>query len=144
MLTDPSILNLLLVEDSDDDAFFFLRALDKAELGCSVNRAFNGAEAIEFLEAARTSNAQKLPSAMFLDLKMPILNGFEVLDWVRTHDFASQIRIVVLSGSDHEGDKQRAAQLGAFDYLVKPIRVAHLERVLRDLCPAKQETGVHS
>ena len=142
MLIDPSTLNLLLVEDCDDDAFFFLRALDKAGLGCSVNRAFNGAEAIEFLEAA--SNAQKLPSAMFLDLKMPILNGFEVLDWVRGQNFATRIRIVVLSGSDHEGDKQRATQLGALDYLVKPIRVAHLERVLRDLCPAKQETGVHS
>jgi len=65
---------------------------------------------------------------------MPIVNGFEVLEWLRTQPFAAQIQVVVLSGSEHEDDKERAAGLGAADYLVKPVRVADLHRLLRNVC----------
>jgi CheY-like chemotaxis protein len=75
-----------------------------------------------------------LPFAIFLDLKMPVLNGFEVLEWMRTQTFSSSIHVIVLSGSDYPEDKERAARLGATDYLVKPVRVEDLQRYLREVC----------
>src|SRR5436190_6948471 len=119
MLTTPQKPTLLLVEDSEDDAFFFERTLQKSGVTCAVHHVTNGAEAIEFLRNALSSDSESLPHAIFLDLKMPVLNGFEVLDWMRTQTFPSQIPVLVLSGSEHQEDKDRAARLGATDYLVK-------------------------
>lgn len=134
--TKPSVL---LVEDSEDDAFFFKRTLQKSGHTCVLHRANNGAEAVEFLQTASTSGSEALPHVIFLDLKMPVLNGFEVLDWLRQQSFASQVRVIVLSGSEQQNDKDRAAELGASDYLVKPVRTGDLDRFLKDICPA--DTG---
>jgi len=135
MLTDTNTPTLLLVEDSDDDAFFFRRTLEKSGATCHLQHVTNGAEAVDYLVAARDGGKQKLPNAIFLDLKMPILNGFEVLDWMRTQTFPAPIQVLVLSGSEHEEDKERALRLGASDYLVKPVKVSDLHRFLRHVCP---------
>jgi len=137
--TNPNYL--LLVEDSDDDAYFFERTLQKSGIRCGIHRVADGAEAIQFLQMVSRSESGTLPVIMFLDLKMPIVNGFEVLDWLQNQSFATQIRVIVLSGSEHQSDKDRAAQSGAKDYLVKPIRVSDLNRFLKDLCPASPEIG---
>lgn len=141
MLTEKAKPNLLLVEDSEDDAYFFGRTLQKSGLQCGLHHSVNGAEAIDFLQNVSVSDPEALPSVVFLDLKMPVVNGFEVLAWLQTQTFADRIRVVVLSGSEHQSDKDRAAQLGAPDYLVKPITICDLERLLRDVCPAKSEAG---
>ncbi|HLX71758.1 MAG TPA: response regulator [Verrucomicrobiae bacterium] len=138
--TKPSVL---LVEDSEDDAYFFKRTLQKSGHTCVFNRAANGAEAVEFLQTASTSSSQTLPHVMFLDLKMPVLNGFEVLDWLKHQSFASQVRVIVLSGSEHQNDKDRAAKLGASDYLVKPVRAGDLNRFLNEICPADTGKGTN-
>src|SRR6185369_580612 len=96
---------ILLVEDSDDDVFFFRRTLERSDVDCGVHRVTNGAEAVEFLRNASSSNSQPLPKTIFLDLKMPVLDGFEVLEWMRTQTFPSQIQVIVLSGSDHPDDR---------------------------------------
>jgi CheY-like chemotaxis protein len=131
-----TIPTVLLVEDSEDDAYFFKRTLQKSGHTCTLYRANDGAEAIQFLQSTATSDSHKLPHVIFLDLKMPVLNGFEVLDWLRQQSFAPQVRVIVLSGSEHQNDKDRAAQLGASDYLVKPVRAGDLNRFLNDICPA--------
>jgi len=138
---NPSVL---LVEDSEDDAFFFQRTLQKSKHTCAFIRAVNGAEAVELLQQSSGSDSRQLPEVMFLDLKMPVLNGFEVLDWLKQQPFASQIRVIVLSGSEHQNDKDRAAELGASDYLVKPVRIGDLDRFLKDICPAEAERGNNS
>ena len=140
MRTEKTKPSLLLVEDSEDDAYFFRRTLQKSKLGCHLHHSMNGAEAIDFLRGALT-NSEEIPAVMFLDLKMPVLNGFEVLAWLQTQTFASRIRVVVLSGSEHQSDRDRAAQLGAADYLVKPVTISDLEHFLRDLCPPVAELG---
>ena len=135
MQTDTSLPTVLLVEESEDDAFFFERTLQKAgRIGC-VQRAADGAEAIAFLRTALAGPPEKLPRVVFLDLKMPVLNGFEVLEWMATEPFPPEMRVIVLSGSDHHEDRSRAAQLGATDYLVKPVRVRDLQKLLPDICP---------
>lgn len=138
--TKPSVL---LVEDSEDDAYFFKRTLQRSGHTCVFHRAANGAEAVEFLQTASTSSSQTLPHVIFLDLKMPVLNGFEVLDWLRQQSFAPQVRVIVLSGSEIQNDKDRAVQLGASDYLVKPLRADDLNRFLKDICPADAGRGTN-
>jgi CheY-like chemotaxis protein len=64
---------------------------------------------------------------------MPVLNGFEVLDWIRQQPFAPSLRVVVLSGSDQEKDRQKAHALGALRYQVKPVKVQNLTKDLLDL-----------
>ncbi len=141
MSTELTKANLLLVEDSEDDAYFFRRTLRKSGLGCVVHHSANGAEAIDYLQNISASDPEAIPPVMFLDLKMPVLNGFEVLDWLQNQDFASRIQVIVLSGSEHQSDKDRAARLGAKDYLIKPVTTADLNRFLRNVCPETAETG---
>jgi CheY-like chemotaxis protein len=131
---DTKSPTLLLVEDSDDDAFFFKRTFEKSGVACSLHHVTNGAEAVDLLQNAANSEPLNLPIAIFLDLKMPVLNGFEVLEWMRTQTFPSNIHVIVLSGSDYPDDKERAARLGATDYLVKPVKVEDLHRYLREVC----------
>jgi len=135
MSREPDHPTLLLVEDSEDDAFFFRRALQKSGVGCSFHHVTNGAKAIEFLKNASASAEARLPQLIFLDLKMPVMNGFEFLEWMATQTFRSAPQVVVLSGSEHQEDKTRAAQLGATDYLVKPMKASDLQRFLRPVSP---------
>src|SRR6185369_5913535 len=77
MATESKTPFLLLVEDSEDDAFFFRRTLQKSEVGCSLQHVTDGAQAVEFLQNASSSDDQHFPRVIFLDLKMPVLNGLE-------------------------------------------------------------------
>lgn len=106
---------ILLAEDSDDDAFFFERAVKKACLGCSFVRAGNGKIAIEML------SGKVEPFLVFLDLKMPVMSGFDVLMWLASSARGAKPKVIVLSGSNDQADRTRAFSLGASDYLVKPI-----------------------
>src|SRR6187455_2125842 len=135
MPSDPKSSMLLLVEDSEDDAFFFGRTLQKSGLPYSVHHVINGALAVEFLRGIASSNYEGLPQAIFLDLKMPVLNGFEVLDWLRSQAFPSQMRVFVLSGSEHHEDRERSLRMGAADYLVKPVKAHDFQRLLASVPP---------
>jgi CheY-like chemotaxis protein len=111
---------VFLADDSEDDAFFFERALRKADVGCSLRHAINGKAAVEMLETA-AGRPGSVSSLMFLDLKMPVMSGFEVLEWLKKTGFMPSPHVIVLSGSDDQHDRARALSLGAADYLVKPI-----------------------
>ena len=90
----------------------------------------------------KSSASAELPEIIFLDLKLPILNGFELLNWLEKQSFYRQMRVIVLSGSEHQSDKNRAAQMRATDYVVKPIKVSDLNRFLADVCPANMGAQV--
>ena len=111
---------VLLVEDSADDTYFFRRALKNAQAECTFWHVADGAAAVKLLNEAR-SDPGKMPDIIFLDLKMPVLNGFEVLNWLRARPTVAWPEIVILSGSDQDEDKAQAAELGAAGYLVKPV-----------------------
>jgi CheY-like chemotaxis protein len=124
-MNDP--LNLLLVEDSEDDAYFFQRTVRKSELNCTIRHERDGSRAVEFLNEVIAGSCG-LPDLIFLDLKMPRMNGFEVLEWIRNRCFSNPMPVIVLSGSFEVQDQTRARELGASDYMVKPIRVEGLRR----------------
>lgn len=96
--------------------------------GLIIHHVTDGSAAIKFLD--QNFAAGSLPRIVFLDLKMPVMNGFELLAWMRAQTYCVQIPVVVLSGSDHQNDIDRASQLGAVSYLVKPATTADLRRLL--------------
>jgi len=120
----PSSEIILLAEDDEDDQFFMQVALEKAGISDPLRIVNNGREAIAYLagEGPYTNREQfPLPTLLFLDLKMPYVNGFEVLEWLRnrTAEF-THLSIIVLTSSPEERDHTRAYQLGARSYLIKP------------------------
>jgi CheY-like chemotaxis protein len=116
-------INVLLVEDSEEDVFFFKRALARTGLSVSLQVVSDGRQAVDVL--ARKDNASR-PDIVFLDLKLPLLSGFDVLRWVREQNISPPLPIIVLSGSADEKDQALAAKLGAVEYLVKPVTVEDL------------------
>jgi two-component system response regulator len=129
---------VLLVEDDEDDAFIFNWRFEQAQLSCAVHHVLDGASAIEFLNKA-SANPDALPMVIFLDLKMPVMNGFEVLRWLREHDTFCRIPVIVLSGSDQQSDKDRASGLGAAEYWVKPVQTEVIQRYLGGVCSSAAE-----
>ncbi len=137
---------ILLAEDSDDDAYFFQRAFGRASLGCELMRASNGKIAVEVLGNSRgTGNT---PPLVFLDLKMPVMSGFDVLHWIKSSGLDPLPTVIVLSGSNDHADRSRAFSLGAADYLVKPISAellrAQVLRVAKVCDGALAGTGARS
>lgn len=132
-------LEVLLVEDSPEDVFFFERALKRSGRGNEVKLSIvtDGGMAVEFLER----NGYR-PDLIFLDLKLPRLSGFDVLRWIRQQDFSPSLRVIVLSGSSHEKDQALASELGAVDYVVKPISPQTLAKLLQVEKP-QIDTGSH-
>jgi DNA-binding response OmpR family regulator len=120
------------VEDSDDDAFFFARRLKKTTHVCDLRHVLNGAKAIE-LFSCKTEEAF-LPQIVFIDLKMPIVSGFDLLEWMNAAKLPAGIDVYVLSGSNDTKDRSRASLLGATGYLVKPVSTADLEAHIKLVC----------
>jgi CheY-like chemotaxis protein len=120
MSRDPSVF--LLVEDNEDDAFFMQRAFEEAGLTNPLHIVSNGEEAIAYI-AGRNGFSDRikfpLPNLVFLDLKMPGMDGFDVLVWIR-QEGKLQVPVAVLTSSPEEIDRKRARELGADCYLLKP------------------------
>jgi CheY-like chemotaxis protein len=124
---------VFLVDDSEDDRFFFELALKSAAAGAELVCAEDGEEAIEYLSRAgnsKNSGESPPPDYIFLDLKMPRRDGFEVLEWIAGNFPGGHFPIIVLSGSHEPADRQRACELGAVDYIVKPITIPKLRELL--------------
>jgi CheY-like chemotaxis protein len=130
-------LTVLLVEDSVDDVYFFERALKKSTIQCQLAKVWDGRAAIHMLQKAQAEGTP-VPDLIFLDLKMPVLNGFEVLDWLRQQSFTVRPVVVVLSGSNQDADRRRALELGAAGYAVKPVTPEDLAARIQQLQREKE------
>src|SRR3954468_11981344 len=107
---------MLLAEDDPEDVFFFRRNLQKPGIQLPLIVVPNGQEAVEYLDGMGVYNNREtypLPTLIVLDLKMPILNWFEVLEWIRLQPEICNLPLVVLSASELETDRERARSLGA-------------------------------
>jgi len=133
---------ILLVEDSHDDVFFFHRAVHKTGLPALTFVAADGVEAIDYLgHQGRFADAAAYPGPdiLFLDLKLPHCNGFEVLEWMRRHAEFPRPPVVVLTSSSQPEDQARAEALGATLFLTKPPAPEQLRQALQKYSLARQE-----
>lgn len=127
---------ILLVDDSEDDLFLMRTAFKKAEFESPLQEVRNGEEAIAYLKGDdpySDRNKFPLPAVMLLDLNMPMKNGFDVLTWVRTQAGLKRLSIIVLTASMRAEDVERAFDLGANSFLVKPSSLEALATMIRCL-----------
>ena len=130
-MTTTANPDLLLVEDNPDDVELTLRAFRRAKLDQSVFVARDGAEALEFLfggEAVAT-----LPKVVLLDLKLPKVDGLEVLARIRQDERTRRLPVIVITSSREESDIRRAYALGANSYVVKPVEFERFVAAVGDV-----------
>jgi CheY-like chemotaxis protein len=127
---------ILLVEDNPDHEALTVRALKKAGLANPVVVAHDGAEALDFLFGTGQYSGRKiseLPQAILLDLKLPKLDGLEVLEKLRGDERTRYVPVVVLTSSDEESDLVRSYRLGANSYIRKPVDFMQFLEATRQL-----------
>jgi two-component system response regulator len=125
----------VLADDSEDDALLLELAFQRLQHLRLVRRAMDGRQTIAYLRGeGEFSDRTKhpLPHLLFLDLRMPRGDGFDVLRWMRGQSF-SKLLVVVLSGSAYEGDRRKALRMGADYYLTKPLRFEDQVAMLKQL-----------
>ena len=125
---------MLIVEDDPNDVKLIQRAIKKAQISRHVNIVGDGAAAIDYLAGAPPYDDRgkyPLPVLMLLDLKLPKKNGFEVLEWVRAQPKLRRLPVVILTSSSQADDINRAYDVGASSYLVKPVGTAALVVMLK-------------
>lgn len=119
------MLNLLVIEDDEADYHFIEMALKETRFATRVRWVPDGESAIGYLGGSG-AHARRLdsplPDVIVLDLKMPRLGGFELLEWIRAHREHRHTPVLVLSSSGLPEDVERAYQLGANSFFVKPAR----------------------
>lgn len=127
---------IALAEDDEDDVFFMNRAFKAAGIGNPLILLRNGKQVIEYLSAEgpfADRDKHPLPTLLLLDLKLPVKNGLQILEWVRAHPLHRNLVIVMLSTSGESRDVAQAYALGANGYLVKPTGSEALAAQMRAL-----------
>ena len=127
---------ILLVEDNPNDVKLTLNAFKTANLANSVHVARDGVEALEFLFGAASSPDDKLPERprlILLDLKLPRLDGHEVLKRIKGDPRTSAIPVVILTSSAEERDVMKTYEVGANSYIVKPVDFEQFTEAVRDI-----------
>src|SRR4051794_26679926 len=118
----PEQAVILLAEDREDDILLIRKAFARAYIHNPLQVVRDGEEALAYLQGqGRYGNRDEypLPELLLLDLKMPRMNGFEVIKWIRQQPGLSALRIVVLTSSDSIRDVNTAYRLGANSFMVK-------------------------
>jgi len=127
---------VLLVEDNDDDRELTLRSFQKNGIANKVIVARNGVEALDYLFCKGAYAGRKIdetPALILLDLKLPKLNGLEVLREIRSNPYTKRTPVVILTSSNEEKDKIESYDLGANSYVRKPVDFDRLLEVTRQL-----------
>jgi len=125
--------SILLVEDNPDDEALTLRALRKHDLADEVVVVRDGAEALAFFYEATRAGQESLPELVLLDLKLPKVDGLQVLKILRDDAHTRRLPVVVLSSSSEERDIVQSYDLGANSYVRKPVDFAEFSEAVRQL-----------
>lgn len=127
---------ILLVEDNPDDEALTLRALRSNNVPSDLVVARDGAEALDYLFAVgryQGRDASLMPQVIFLDLKLPRIDGLEVLRRMRAHQRTRLLPVVILTSSNEEKDRGEGYSLGANSYVRKPVDFAQFNEAVRQL-----------
>lgn len=129
-------VEVLLVEDNAHDAELTIRALKKHHLANRLHHVKDGAEALEFIFATgayASRDVRNGPKVVLLDLKLPKVDGLEVLRKIRADGRTKTTPVVVVTSSQEEQDVVRSYELGANSYVVKPVEFENFAKAVSDL-----------
>lgn len=135
-MADCSNVEILLVEDNPADVELMLHALQKSKIGQQVCVARDGAEALDFLFCRGSFSdrpMEQAPRMVLLDLKLPKVDGLQVLEEIKSHARTKAIPVIVLTSSKEEQDLARSYRLGVNSYIQKPVNFSDFEDVVRHL-----------
>jgi two-component system, response regulator len=126
-------VDILMVEDNPDDAALALRALRQRTGSTAVRVLEDGAEALEYVFATERYSGRTgevVAKVVFLDVKLPLVDGLEVLKRIKSDPRTQRTPVVMMTSSDAEVDRSRAYDLGANSYIVKPVDFDALTSVM--------------
>jgi len=129
-------VEILIIEDNPYDADLAIRALKKQKLANKLVHLTDGAEALDFIFGTGEyagRNVENTPKVIFLDLKMPKVDGLEVLRQIKADARTKIIPIVILTSSAEDPDIKRCYELGANSYIVKPVEFENFAKTISEL-----------
>ena len=126
---NASKFDILLVEDNQDHAGLIIHGLEKYDIACSVHHVKDGRAALDYLGSCNGN----MPSLILLDLRLPKVDGLEVLKIIKTSDRLRLIPVVILTTSESEIDIVKAYNGYVNSYLVKPVDFELFQKLMRDL-----------
>lgn len=131
----PELKRILLVEDDNRDVELTLTALEENRLANEVVVVRDGAEALDYLFRRGTFKLRRLgnPAVVLLDLKLPKVNGLEVLEQIKSNSELKSVPVVMLTASAEEPDLKTAYGLGVNAYVVKPVDFPDFVKALREI-----------
>lgn len=133
---EHSEFEIILVEDNPNDAELTIRALKKNNLANKIVHLKDGAEALDYIFCEGKYSERDFnnkPKAILLDLKMPKVNGIEVLKRVKSDETTKSIPVIVLTSSNEDPDVSICYELGANSYIVKPVGFESFLKAVADL-----------
>ena len=129
-------VEIILVEDNPDDAELTIRALKKRNLANRLHRVKDGEEALDYIFATGAYSERDIyayPKVVLLDLRLPKIDGIEVLRKIRSDERTKLIPVVVLTSSSEEPDIKECYRLGVNSYIVKPVQFERFSEVVSEL-----------
>lgn len=132
-------VEILLVEDNPQDAELTIRALRKQNLANRIHHVEDGAEALDYIFCRNkyaSRNKSNSPKVVFLDLKLPKVNGLEVLQQIKDNPETKSLPVVMITSSKEDPDIRKAYELGVNSYVVKPVN-------FDDFLNAMSQTGLY-
>lgn len=135
-MDNPDEVEILLVEDNKNDRELIIRSLKKNNITSKVFTVKNGVEAIEYIFATAQYNKRNrhlLPKVVLLDLKLPKMNGFEVLKAIKSDERTRIIPVVIFTSSQEERDKLESYKLGSNSFVVKPIKYENFVQAVSEI-----------
>jgi CheY-like chemotaxis protein len=127
-------LTILLVEDNPDDEVLTVRELKKQPIASEIIAVRDGVEALDYLFGKgqyASCDPHRLPTMVLLDLKLPKVDGLEVLRRIRAHERTKHIPVVMLTSSDDRRDVVESYRLGANSYVCKPVNFDQFQEAVR-------------
>ena len=127
---------LLYVEDDENDLLFLKRALEKSGSSFLLQHVGDGRAAMAYLSGSKPYADQEqfpVPDLVLLDINLPLVSGFEVLQWLRSQPRFHTLPVIIFSSSGRPEDRERARLLRADDYLIKPTSGAQFQEVVRQI-----------
>jgi two-component system response regulator len=136
LVTETKPIEILLVEDTDADAELALHALNKSKLANRIHRVHDGAEALDFLFCRSDYSGRhfdEAPQLVLLDLKLPKVDGLQVLQRIKQDVRTKAIPVIILTSSKEEHDLVSGYQNGVNSYIQKPVNFTDFQDVVRQL-----------